>query len=86
MKHQIVFESTGGVKQLYGAANGGWTKPTATLSLIQALAMLALWSVASTGNAIVSFDIIAFGTLVIIVIDLAIRLTLRMPCGYFCHG
>jgi hypothetical protein len=64
------------IRQPCDAANGGWAKPTATLSLIQALAMLTLGPIASTGNTIVTLNVVAFGALIIVVIDLAIRLTL----------
>jgi hypothetical protein len=66
--------------------NGGQPEPTATVLLIQTLAMLALWSVACTGNAIIAFDVIALGALVIVVIDLAICLTFRVPWWLFGHG
>lgn len=48
--------------------------------------MFALRAVPRPRDTIVAFDVIAFSALVIVVVDLAINLTLRVPWWLFRHG
>ncbi len=61
-------------------------KASRHVGLVQALTVFALRTVSRACGAIVALDVVAFRAPVIIVIDLAISFTFRVPRRFLSHG